>query len=415
MLRTDASQVVTVDVNNNPSSARWLGTLGHISALKYSFTCPGGADQMSCTLQRSSRYRTDALRPGRLVKVIRGASVVWRGKLDEPDGSGGSWQITAHGSGTYGGDFMAVYDTWASNPDQSIDNAIARGMRWRNPGIGHPAGMWLGQRVDPGSQSISDLLNLVCTRGGLTWYVKVTPEGSVLSVFPLPTTPRRILVSTSPVARTLGGDINRIWIRYQDPTPLLYPQAGQGTIVRIKPGPHYKTTSIADNASIAVHGPMETYDDLSSGGKMAAVTAQGVGQHILDRYKRASYAGPFIVGPGDYLNNGGVPVDLGCEQAATVCRVILTDNSFGGEITPAPISFLIGAYEYDDDSMSAAITPFQALRSDFAGLLGEVSSTFLLNRQRLEARRRKEARRDRRRAHRIPKHPHRRRDHFHGS
>ena len=357
--RPGASQVYTLDVNGG--TPRYLGTLGHVQALHYSYACPGGCDQLSCTLQISARQRTDALNPGRKVHVVRGASVIWRGKLDEPQPTSSGWTITAHGNGTYGADFCATYTgSWGSGtPDNAVNGAITRGLQWTNPGIGAPAGMWTGQPVDSGAQQITDLLNLVCTKGGLTWYVACTPVGNVLSVLPLPTTVTNLLVSNTPVARTLGGDINTIVIKYQ---------TGTNT---------FATTTTSDTNSIAAHGPIETYMDLSSAGTITSGTAQSVGTLVLQRYQRASFAGPFTVGPGQLLTVGGAPVDLGAGMpyAPFVCRLVLTDYGYGGEVTPAPIEFIAGGYEFDDDTQTATVTPFQALRANFAGLLSMIAST----------------------------------------
>lgn len=346
------------------SAPRWLGTLGHVTGLKYSFTCPGGCDQMSATLQVPARFRTDALNPGRIVQVIRGASVVWDGKLDEPLPSADGWSITAHGSGTFGADFMATYSgawpgTTSQVPDKAVNDAIGRGLRWVNPGVNGVSGIYLGQPVDPGAQSVTDLLNLVCSKGGLTWYVSCRPRGNVLSVFPLPTTVNRLLVSDSPVPRTLGGDVNTIWLRYE-----INEDTNTGTPAT------YGLTSATLPDSITAHGRMETYDDLSSVGLQSAGSAQLVGNQILKRYNRASFGGPFTVRYGQLLTTGGTPVDLGSEEAGGVCRVLLTDYGYGGEVSAAPVQFIVGAYEYDDQAQIATVTPFQSLNLSLSGLIG---------------------------------------------
>lgn len=357
--RPGASQIVTYDING--ATPRWLGTLGHVQALHYSYACPGGCDQLTATLQISARERTDALNPGRKVHVVRGGSAIWRGRLDEPQPTSSGWAISAHGSGTYGADYAAVYTgTWGTGtPDIAVNLAIGRGLAWVNPGIGSPANMWVGQPQNSASLQVTDLLNLVCTKGGLTWYVACTPVSNVLSVFPLPTTVTNLLVSNTPVARTLGGDINTIWVGYQ-------PSTGA-----------FATTSVADANSVAVHGTIETYMDLSAANVMTAAAAQAVGNLVLQRYQRASFAGPFTVGPGQLLTTGGSPVDLGAGMpyAPMVCRLVLTDFGYGGEVTPAPIQFLVGGYEFDDDTQTALVTPFQALDTSFTGLLSMVVST----------------------------------------
>lgn len=158
---------------------QWLGTLGQVTALTYSYVCPGGADKMSMTIMCPASYRTQLFNPGWSVKIVRGGHDIWHGKLDEPQPSPSGWTLTAVGNGNRGADFLAVYSgTWpAGQPDASINGAITRGLPWVNPGIGSPSGIWLGQSVDNGAQTVAALLNLVTSRGGLTWYVNSQPGG----------------------------------------------------------------------------------------------------------------------------------------------------------------------------------------------------------------------------------------------
>src|SRR5258708_19059358 len=163
---------------------RPLGALGHVSALTYSWATPGGPDQLSVTLQAGER--TDAMHLGRRCQVVRGARVIWDGKLMEPTETAGGWQVTAVGVGKAGADFNAVYTTW-SNQNDAVNQVIGRGLRWVNPGI--PAGGWLGQQADSGPMTIYRLLNPVRTQGGSTWYLAPTPARDVLSVHPFPPPP----------------------------------------------------------------------------------------------------------------------------------------------------------------------------------------------------------------------------------
>ena len=357
-----------------PGSTTWqyLGTLGLVTSLTYSFVCPGGADKLSATVMIPASYRTQLLNPGWQVRVTRGGHIVWTGRMDEPVPSAAGWQVTAVGDGQRGQDFRAYYtSTWPSGlPDQAVNNAISRGLPWVNPGIGSPSGIWLGQEQDPASMTVTDLLNLVCTRGGLTWYVNSQPggqPGSDLSVFTLPTTVTRLLVVTDPVARTLGGDINTIYIRYQITDASSSTSGSQQAT--------YGTTTVQNTASVAAHDVTETYVDLTSAGVMSAGAAQAVGNHVLAIYQRASFAGPFTAAYGQLLSTGGTPVDPGADQAGTVVRLILTDYGYGGEVNPGtPISFIVGAYEWDDFAQKATITPYQSLDESLSGLLSMEST-----------------------------------------
>jgi hypothetical protein len=359
-----------------PGSSRlyWLGTLGQVTALTYSYVCPGGCDSMTCTVMVPASYRTQLFNPGWTVRIFRGGHQVWSGKLDEPipvAGSGGGWNLTAIGTGNLGQDYLAVYtDTWPTGePDESINAAIARGLPWVNPGVGTPAGIWLGQAVDSGGQTITALLGLACTRGGLTWYVNSQPGGVIgddLSVFPLPTTVNRLLVCDTPVPRTLGGDTNVIWIRYQvsaDTTTTT------GTTTTSTPAV-YALTSVQNAQSVAMHGTIETFIDLSDVGVMTQAAAQAVGNSALQLYTRASFAGPFVGHYGDLMNAGGQPIDPGTDQAGNVVRLLLTDFAYGGEVAPGgPIDLIVGSYSWDDFAQAFTLSAMNTLDQSLTGLL----------------------------------------------
>lgn len=357
-----ASQLVTF--NQDGSNRRWLGTLGHVMNLQYSSNCPGGDDKLQCTLEVAPNYRTDAMNPGRVLQAIRGATVVWDGILDEPQPTTSGWTITAVGSGNQGTNMRAWYTSpWpGGEPDQSINNAITRGLRWNNPGVGTPAGAWFGQAVDQADQTITDLLNLVCSRGGLLWFVNSQPgqAGNVLSVFPLPTTPNYLLTATTPVGRTLGGNWNTIYLRYQASSD----NTSSGASAT------FGTVSVTNPSSVALYGPMEAYVDLSNAGTMTSGQAQTVGNYILSIYQRVTFNGPFDIQPGQLLTMGGQRVDLGTVQAGCVVQLVLTDFAYGGEVTPQfPVTFIVGSYQWDDQSQKATVTPYQTLNENLSGLL----------------------------------------------
>jgi hypothetical protein len=362
--RIDSSQIVTwTPAMTNP---RLLGQIGPVNGLTHSYACPGGPDQLSCVLEIEADYRTDAMDPGRIVQEYRAGTVIWEGILQEPsftDGTG--WEISAAGAGNYGNNFRAVFSsTWpASEPDQSVNNAIALspgGLRWVNPGVGTPSGAWFGQPIDSGSDTITDLLNLICTNGGLTWYVTTTQYGNILKVFALPTTPTRLLVCQTPVPRTLGGDVNAVYLRYQ----VTDDNATTGAAAT------FATTVATNAASILAHGRLETYQDLTSADVMTQSAAQAVGSKVLQQYVRASFGGPFVIQPGQLLTMGGQPVDIAMEQAGGVYQLMLTDFAYGGEVSPGPIQFLVGNVAYSDDDDTLTVTPFAYLATDFASLLG---------------------------------------------
>jgi hypothetical protein len=137
--------------------------------------------------------------------------------------------------------------------------------------------------------------------------------------------------------------------------------------------------AVAQNAqSVAMHGELETYIDISDVGVMTQAAAQAVGQNVLAIYQRASFAGPFVGSYGQLTNMGGTPVDPGTDQAGTVCRLILTDFSGGAELAPGvPIQFIVGSYEWDDFAQTFTITPYQALDQSITGMLQALNTTMV--------------------------------------
>ena len=316
----------------------WLGELGPVTGLKHSWTVPGGDEQMSCTLMREPVFRHPALNPGRMVEVIHGGSVAWTGKLDEPQQAQGGWTVTAHGAGTWAGEWDAIYTTW-TNQNDAVNQAVSRGLPWVNPGI--TSSVYLGQPVDSGSVKLDALLNTMCSRAALTWWVG---QWRTLTVTAIPSVVNRLLVCAVPTPRTLAGDINVIILRYQsslDGSPLVY-----------------ATTEVGNLASIAAYGRIESYEDVSSAGHQTAAAVQGLGNAVLAKYQRASYAGPFDVAPGQLLTVGGQPVDLAVQDPGMVCQLVLLDAGYGGEVAPGRVTFPVGRLEYDDDTGTAQVTPW---------------------------------------------------------
>lgn len=349
-------------VSYTPSGGqpRWLGSLGQVRGLNYSSALPGGYDQLTCTLLRPPTFRSDALNPGRIIKVFCGTSCVWDGQMLEPTPSDQGWSINAQGTGNWAVEYVATYTgawTQSNIMDIIVNGAISRGLRWINGGIGSPPTGWNQQAVDSGAQSVSDALNLFCSNGGMTWQVG---RNNVLKVFNLPTTPNRLLVATGPVARTLGGNYNRIYLRY-------------GATADTTGSPAtYAVTSVDDTPSIQLFGsPLEDYVDISSAGVISQAAAQAVGNQILKRYQRAAYSGPFVVQQGQLLNKGGQPIDLATEIAGTVVQLLMTDFTYASEQVPGPVTFLVGNYQYDDDSQTATITPFQSLDETISSITNE--------------------------------------------
>jgi len=339
------------------SDRRHLGELGHLAQPVWGSTMPGGDSQFSATLQIPRLFRHPALTVGRVLQVVKAGAVVFEGRLDRPapaaDGSG--WDLSAHGSGTYGNDYDAVWTTYTIN--DVVNQAISRGMRWSNPGI---SGGYLAQPADSGSQSVTAFMNAVCSPGSQTWFID--QPGNTLMVQNIPTAVTRLLVTTTPAAPDLVRYVNALFIRYQSSPNTAAAQT-------------YALASSTLPANITAHGRTEDFWDLSGAGQISTATAQGYGNSALAKYVAASFSQPFTVTHGYYLTPGGVPVDLAAERAGEVVRLVIAAGGYGGEVSPMfPVTFPVGSYTWDQEAQTAQLTAFQSVRSDLSGLLGALGT-----------------------------------------
>lgn len=384
-----------------PLKGTWLDTVAIVENTIYSWSVPGGPSNLAFSLAGDIKNRQPSLNPGRIIQAFRGASCIWEGIMQEPTLTSTGWDCSANGAGTYGDNFGTLYDTW--NADEPIYQAIARGLRWANDGIGKPTGIYLQTPQDTGSMTVTDFLNQLCTGGALyysveppdgvrvpagPWKIRLRPfpndlDGNPLSAgistpeqysvtewqridlkAKLPRLPPDLyVVNTNPIPRTLGIDYNTLLIKYQktgDTTATSTVKAAAAT---------FETVVVDNPASVALHGRVEFYLDITSAGTMTIAQVNTIGQQILTKYTRANFATAFTVSPGQLLNNGGVPVDLGCNWAGKVASVQVMTQEFGGEVTYGTVSFLVADYEYDDASQSATLTPYQSQFSDISNIL----------------------------------------------
>jgi hypothetical protein len=338
---------------------RWLGRIGNVAGLTYSDTMPGGNDTLSCTLQMQPGLSDVAIEPGRIIRVYQGARWIWEGNLGKAASDAQGWKLTAKGAGNYGDNYGGLDSGGFASANPCIAAAVGRGLRWINPGVSD-TGMFLTQPPDTGSLYVTDWLNQITSGGAYTWHIG---PWNTLKVMPIPSTVTRLLVATTPAAPTLNGYYDALYAYYQDTSDTTSTTA---------------THAIAEaenTLNIARHGRIEATWDLSSAGQMSSGDAAAAAAAVLSRYISASFSEPFTVSYGQYLTTGGTPVDLSCERAGEVVRLLLTDGGYGGQVAPAvSITFPVGKVEYDDDHFALQVTPFANIRSDLSSMLSAVAT-----------------------------------------
>ena len=358
------------------SNPRPLGMEGHISGLNYDFVMPGGCNSASLLLQLPPGYRSDALNPGRIIRMYKGTSVVWDGKLAEQVSTKDGWQVTAVGLGVLGTDFAAMWGGEGYSLNSPIDNAVTRGLRWGNASPGITAG-WLSGGADRttwpdnASFTVTDHMTNITAKQGMTWYVS-RPQGNSLTgklnTFQLPTYVNRLLVSSDPVPRSVFGELTTLWVSFMYSDDNNGNQVTQLTRVSLD-GTVQEPVGVLTINDIAAHGPNELYIDITGAGVLPQAQAQQMALNLLAKYGRSAWGGPFSFHYGNWLTLGGSPIDIATDQAGSVARVLVSDAPFGGEVLFGALEFVVGKYSYDDDSQIATATPYQSYLTDLQTLL----------------------------------------------
>ena len=416
---------------------RTFNHIGKVSGLKWSFNFPGGAYQCSGLLEIPPEQRESCLTYGRILRVFRGGpKYIWDGNIDSAVQTPKGWEFTAHGIGAQGDDFTAdfpipimdnitgvVRNPWTLQGP--LTAAYGRGLRWHQ--FSSFTDGWLDITPTPDSMTITDFLNSTTSRKGLGWYVA---RDGLLTIGPWPTTQEctRLLVSKTQIPRTLLKAVNTIWVYYQDgvvPTPIVaghqayadgvhtlpqlalshgvtmlalqgvdpnvvakywltdVPPGGTGywvpaiteTLAGLSSGDAVmKLVKVQNAAAAQKYGVIEETLDLSSSGIITETQAEQGGNFLLGQYGRTLFTGSFVLQQGDLLSMGGVPVDIALEQAATVCRLMLT-SSLVAEVNADTVAYTTGTAEYDVDNEALTLTPYNTFANNFMSILAATATT----------------------------------------
>jgi hypothetical protein len=261
-------------------------------------------------------------------------------------------------SATGNGACDVTFTQWSL--DQVLNQAISRGMRWTKPTFGNQG--WMQTLEDSASITTTDFLNNATIQAGLLWYVDVH-QNNLLQIAAPPTEVNRLIVCQVPNPRSLAAGLNRLWYKYVASVNGSTQTYAYGSV----------TPDAADGGSQSQNqfGGLEQYVDMTANNAevMTSAQAQSNAQNILNQYVTAMYATTYTVRAGQLLTTGGSPVDPASEPAGNVYRLLLTDGSYGGDVVAGPVTFVGGEVEWDDDSLTAQITPYQSYKSDLQTLL----------------------------------------------
>ena len=177
---------------------RWLTTIGPVSDLEWSERADGGCDAASWRMDLPVNFSDPALSAGARVDLYDGPTIIWSGRLSEPDRSGTSWAFHAAGLAKAAETTVALVDTdLSTNPHAVVTAAIARGaLPWTYTG-GLPDTPFVEQGESK-FPHVKELLDAVAKTNGRRW--GVGPGGD----FYYATDPGSPVWAVTPGAGTIG-------------------------------------------------------------------------------------------------------------------------------------------------------------------------------------------------------------------
>lgn len=332
-----------------------LDALGPISALRISTSING---DVGVSWEQWLDPKTDhtALTPGRLISVPVSLTSAWQGRMGAPQ-RGTVWNFAGDGLSTEPARWVALAatDNNATNLNEVVDAAIGRGWSVTRP-ASLPA-LTDGSQVS-GSLKVGEALGQVTQQLNEWWSIN---RAGQLTAFTLPTALSYILCASDTAGgRTATGFVTDVIVLYTDLADFTT-----------------KSLTRSNTTARAKYGRIEDIYDLTQFGPISTADAQAAGDNFLSVHApRLKWTGAFQVTPGQLLNPGGTPVDLGTVQAGALVRVILTDpdTAAGETTTSGPVQIMAGQTDYDVDADVLSLTPLDTSPTGLAAVVKGVAA-----------------------------------------
>lgn len=151
------------------SDTVWLGNLGQVDGIRYTWTYPGGSAAFNASLAVPPTFRHRGLTVGRLLRVWCGGVCVWKGTLDRPTPGGNALALSGSGNASAGEDFSAWFTANSFYCQQEVENAISRGLPW----ITAPSYPPIWGVTDRASKTIAETVQYTSEFSGKPWTVGI--------------------------------------------------------------------------------------------------------------------------------------------------------------------------------------------------------------------------------------------------
>lgn len=329
----------------------WANAIAPWGDLEWGTKAQGGMDSISWSMDTDTSFRHPALRTDSLVEIFDGASRIGAGYMDEPDVAGGTFSAVGLYRAAEHYLCLNAMGNGSSIPDESIDQAIARGLPWKRRESFSSARFTPDGAADTsGLNYLHTLLDGYADEASTFWFLD--GDGYV----------HNAAAETAPTW-VLPPGITDLGVSEDDYASDLYGRylASGGSILPVNRG---------DAAARDAFGRREAPVDLTSLAVITSAKAQAILAGLLAKGRaRPAFTQSVDVSSDQLLTVGGVKADLSMVRAGQVVR----SHGFFDDIAYLQgrnyLDWLIGETKYADGSDVITLSPQGLAPRDLAAVL----------------------------------------------
>lgn len=335
---------------------RHLSELARWGDLSFSFSWPGGCNEVSFTA--TTKYGT------RIASVLRNARTdlcwsgltVWSGSILEPEWNGSQVSVTAQGAFREAVQYTPL-DASAMPTDNALTattQAVARGLDWTISGTIPNVAL----SADQPYANLAGLLDAHATNLGQHWYVGAD---RIVYMTGDPTTPSyHVRAGAADLGIATDDRASQVVLLYNDSgtsavASAVYPAFGSGGI--------YEDT----------YGHQEWFKDITDQGAMSAATAAAIAQAVYERSKqKPGFTNGLELGYGEIVDAGWQPILPARVALQAWGRVVRAHGIPDMALTTPYTDFVVGSTSHTAGAKTVTVNPAGLASRDPESVLTEV-------------------------------------------
>ncbi len=333
--------------------------------LAFSFSWPGGCNELSFTAATEYGTRVAGMLRSQPIDLRWGTATIWAGTTLEPEWSGSQVRVAAQGAFKEGADYtpLTVFDgAYLPTDNAAIAGALAvsRGLDWTLDASVPNASL--------GSTSVyanvAGLWDDHATQLGQRWAVDAQ---------------RRAYFAADPTdvsyhVRAGAVDLGIATDNYASHAVLLYNDATFGAVRTVA----YPALGSAPSVYEQTYGHVEWMKDITDQAPMTAATALGIAQAVYERSKQTpGFTNGLELNPGEIVDRGWQPISPARVAAEAWGKVVRVHGVPDVALAAPYTDFVVGSTAYTAGSSSVTVNPVGLVSRDPESVTTEIIESLI--------------------------------------